>query len=233
MDILDVGYTDRGEQLSVSPAEYEEKISGKKTTLSIAVDSKNDFDKVPLDQLPWDKAAVSQSMQDSETGEPGNPQTFVRVLADSKNLYLNFDATESSPDKIVAAIKDNGGAVWKDDDVEVFLAPTRQPGKFYQILVNPKGIFTEADHQGNTVDHHWSSGSRIQAKTTKEGWNVKLAIPYTALGLTSAPLPGDVWGANFVRSRQSPPATHMAWNPTFGSFLRSDRFGELIFTAQQ
>lgn len=58
---------------------------------------------------------------------------------------------------------------------------------------------------------------------------MEFAVPFAAL-CGEAPLPGDVWGLNLCRVRQTvKPDEYTCWSPTFGLFGQLKRFGQLIY----
>lgn len=71
--------------------------------------------------------------------------TTVFAYADRDALYFGFDCLEVSTDTLLAATTERDGPVWTDDSVELFLDTNRDLQTFYQIIVNPRGVFFDQD----------------------------------------------------------------------------------------
>lgn len=71
--------------------------------------------------------------------------TTVFACADRDALYFGFDCLEVSTDTLLAATTERDGPVWTDDSVELFLDTNRDLQTFYQIIVNPRGVFFDQD----------------------------------------------------------------------------------------
>ncbi len=106
----------------------------------------------------------------------------VRLATDPQHDTL-FLAVELQDDSPSAQIRPHDGAVWEDDEVEVFLASADSP-TYYQLIVNRKGSTMD----GKVWDPAWNFQS-IQTATQENNtsWTAEIAIPLKQLSLT-APL---------------------------------------------
>jgi len=109
----------------------------------------------------------------------------------------------------------------QDDDVEVFFenddarAKVRTPQTFQMAVSAAQGAYfsvgdgTKAPKGKAVYSYKYAvtvngTLNKPDAKTT--GYDVELAIPWTELGQTKAPLPGATWGFNVVSRDRSSPA---------------------------
>ncbi len=150
-----------------------------------------------LDEACWRDAQKIGDFVDYIQNTMVEQPTFVAAAYDSANLYLGYVCLQSDMQTLVASCREHDGAVWRDDCVEFFVSPSAEPDKFYQMIVNTIGTTFDAGGKSWVKwDPSW------QAKVVKGDlfWTVEMAVPFAAL---SGPVPeaGDVWGANFTRSR--------------------------------
>jgi hypothetical protein len=172
-----------------------------------------------LDDACWKQAPVIGSFIDIDKQTPSRWPTTVRLLYDERNLYAAFECSETEPASIIAQIAQDGGEVWRDDSVELFLNPRGDGQTYEQFVANVLGA-------RNRTSPGW------QAKTSRSeaGWVVEMSIPLASLGQPQA---GDVWLFDACRTRparpQAPPE-HSSWAPTEGSFHQPAKWGLLLFT---
>ncbi|MBI4025746.1 MAG: DUF4838 domain-containing protein [Verrucomicrobia bacterium] len=230
ISVPEIKMTDEGRAFPIAPGEYEAVVSGAVKAIHVPLVQTAGNPEANLDALPWDKATVSDPFVKTLDGSACEIQTVARIMADERNLYVWIEAQEPHLDKLVHLVKQPDGDVWTDDVVEVFLDPTRLRKKYYHLLINPDGVMADFAHTGETTDRAWSSNCKVAAAQSKDRWSIKLSVPYGSMGLKGPPLPGDVWSVNFARSRHAAdPEVNLAWSPTFGGFLKPQRFGELVF----
>ena len=230
--VPEIRMTDAQRALSVGTGEYEARIAGEAKSVRVPLFPEEWGGSGNLDRVPWNKAATVGPMVRTDNGQPYAVATTVQLLADAKRLYARFDVREPRMDRLVSTITQHDGEVWNDDVVELFLDPANMRKTCYHLLVNPLGTVADLTHLGEKSEMSWESGAAVKARRLKEGWEVVVAIPYSALGMKGAPLPGDVWSANFAREhRCGEPPANLAWSPTFGLFYKPERFGELVFEA--
>ncbi|MDD5484117.1 MAG: DUF4091 domain-containing protein [Kiritimatiellae bacterium] len=105
--------------------------------------------------------------------------------------------------------------IWRDDSVELFLFPARQPD-YRQFVVNAGGS-------------RWNSGGKLwdwsaKAVTNEHGWMCEMRIPFE--GLQSVPPAGEKWRLNVARNMLSGPK-NSCWVLSQGPF--KEAAGSLIF----
>ncbi len=148
-------------------------------------------------------------------------RTEVLLLHDSRNLYLAFLCYESNIEGMVTNIKKHDEGVWKDDSVEIFLAPNSQT--YYHFLVNPLSITQEEKESDVSWDAPWEA----KAKVLDERWQVEISIPFSSIPLV--PGVGNAWRANFCRN-EKPHGELSSWGKLEKSFHEPQNFGTLLFS---
>lgn len=164
--------------------------------------------------------------------------TRVSLWRDEAALFALFACED---DGIVATYSDRDDPVWKEDAVEIFLAPG-DPSEYFEIESSPRGTIFDArvvspDGARETmrVDSAWDcegllAAIRIEPARQTE---VLIRVPFKGLGRTS-PRPGERWLANFYRIDRSEEFgdQYTAWRPTMKSpadFHVPAAFGEIVF----
>jgi len=133
-----------------------------------------------------------------------NSQTFVWIKYDDNYLYI---AGKMEDKDIVAKASGTDGPCWNDDVFEVFIKPKFKLPHYYEIEVNAIGTVFDAFYPRTRIHFarsvEWTSGIKAKTKINgtldnwkdvDEGWEVEMAIPFSAFSdTTSPPKKGDVW----------------------------------------
>lgn len=151
-------------------------------------------------------------------------RTTAMLLYDDENLYVTFICMEPNRRKPFV----QGGAIWDDDEVEIWI-DAKGDGKTYrQVIVNGVNEKMEFSEGGP---------NRIGAKTAVrvvegESWMVEMAIPFAGLGV-KPPKPGDTWRLSLCRYRPAGKdfnSEQIVWAPLQGAgFKDLANFGTLTF----
>ncbi|MDX1583861.1 MAG: carbohydrate-binding family 9-like protein [Thermoanaerobaculia bacterium] len=190
---------------------------------------------------PWfmPEKASAANLVDSVTGELCRLTTSISVYRDAERLFVSFSMEDEG---IVASRYERDDDLWKEDVVEIFLAP-RDLEHYFELEVNPLGTLFDArvsfpgpTRATMTVDKSWdcpgfAGAVKIVRTTDEEQMSIFVTIPFSCLG--DSPGRGDRWRANFFRiDRSSVGDTFAAWSPTFSNppdFHVPSRFGHLLF----
>lgn len=188
--------------------------------------------------------------------EAGYPPTTLRLAWTATHLYLAFHCVDNY---IWGTETERDAPLYEEEVVEVFLCPTGDLRRYYELEVSPRNVVFDAtvhspDFQRATmkVDTGWDCPG-LETAVQIEGvllthppsledrneqlscWNVEIAIPFAAFPEVPAPQPGTLWRANFYRidrpASPDPPA-FLAWSRTLevpANFHVPNRFGTLRF----
>jgi hypothetical protein len=97
----------------------------------------------------------------------------------------------------------NDGELWNGDGIEVMLSrgdrSNATPGPHdYHVLVNPDGEVTDERGTGGGWDRSWSAHASVAVRRAAQGYDVELAIPWSAL--EGAPAAGDQLGLDVANN---------------------------------
>ncbi|HEY0144469.1 MAG TPA: carbohydrate-binding family 9-like protein [Thermoanaerobaculia bacterium] len=173
---------------------------------------------------PWTAPADCEPvrLRSATNGEVPRLATSVAVWHDGECLSILFSGAD---DRIVATYLEHDQPLWEEDVVEVFLAPERIT-EYYELEVNPKGTTFDAriespagERSSMRTDLGWTCEGLVAAvRTVVESsgaitFDVLVRFPFASVG--RAPLPGEIWRANFFRIDRHPLGDEFsAWQPT-------------------
>ena len=168
-----------------------------------------------LNDAAWTRAAKIDRFTLARGGAPLQ-QTQAWLCVDQTHLYIAFHCHEDNMAHLTANVAEDGGQVWEDDCVEVFIDANADRSTCCQIVVNSLGkqYWSDEDRPG------WRARSAAAARTEAEAWFVELAIPLADVGLT-----GSVFGINLCRERRPMETLELScWRPTGGTFRQPHKF---------
>lgn len=153
--------------------------------------------------------------------------TTVLACADREALYFGFECTEPSTKDLVAKADKRDGPVWADDSVELFLDTNLDRRTYYQIIVNPKGVFFDQDKGARGLaGAKWNGPIKVAAKVWPDRWTAEVRLRFAGLRLAEAA--GRLWGANFTRSSMRGGRSLYSWVKVKKNFGEPERFGRII-----
>ena len=180
-----------------------------------------------LDEACWQTAGRSSDFE-AFFKIPGlDVTTTVLACADRDALYFGFECTEPSTAALIADADQRDGRVWSDDSVELFLDTNLDGRSFYQIIVNPKGVFFDQDTGvPGLAGAKWDGPVSAAGRVRSDGWTVELRLGFSGLRLAEAS--GGLWHANFARSCHRNGRSCFSWVKVQKGFGEPDRFGKLV-----
>lgn len=157
-------------------------------------------------------------------------RTELRMTYDNANLYLAFRCHEARMDKLTAVHNERDQYTWRDDSVSMILSPGNDPDRFFHLIGNVHGSrFDERDKASGGMS--WNGNWTIAVQKEAKAWTALLTVQFKEFG-TSAPKPGDVWGANFYRNA-IPHSEKSYWSPAADTFTDPLRWGKVVFAAEK
>jgi hypothetical protein len=170
-------------------------------------------------------------------GSPPRQATTIVAYADAECLNVLF---RTDDDEVVATHLEHDAPLYKEDVVELFLAPA-EITRYYEIEVNPLGTTFDAridspDGSRATmkVDVDWDCAGLFAAVRKIPGTvETIVRVPFASLE-ARRPAPGDVWRGNFFRIDRSRSRgdEYSAWQPTMKNppdFHVPAAFGRIVF----
>lgn len=181
-----------------------------------------------LSEDVW-KGAFEFAIAQPLKGTKASARASVRVLFTSDAIYFGFLCDEPQMAQLHRNIKEKDGEVWRDDCVEVLIAPCPEdPTSYYHIVVNSIGTVRDEFWSDGTSDVRWDSKVIVGAKESADSWCVELKLPLSSLNLL--PMLSDTWRINFARERYAvTPPELTTWSECIKGFHEPERFGEVKF----
>ena len=207
----------------------------KDTAFAVRLAGGTDAEGFPADGA-WETAPpISFNADWQGKNEDRQRATQVRLLWNSRHLFLRFDAFYRS----LTVFADSGPSgrrdlLWDCDVCEVFLQPPNlPPGIYKEIEVAPNGLWIDLEiAPGEKRDMKSGLQRRTNIDEDNRQWRAVLAIPMESL-VVDFKMP-SVWRVNFFRVEgASEPRFYSAWRPTNTSqpnFHVPEAFGALVFT---
>ena len=176
----------------------------------------------------WTNAVLIPTLTQSKNGARANslPATQVRLLWDSKALYVRFDCTDA---EVYLPFSKHDDPLFQGDVVEVFLDPVGDARQWFELQVAAnnatfdQNLVLTAEAKSNAdgmlldelLQRDWwmwagyeMEGLTTAAQQRPDGWTVELAIPAKSaakrLGSQTWKA-GDKLRANFMRYDWTPP----------------------------
>jgi len=159
-----------------------------------------------LDDACWRAATVIDRFV-KLGGRPmtGREKVTTRALltAGSENLYIGITCEEPLIDKLVMVHRERDSDVWRDDDVEIMIAPgpPRGSDRYVQLIVNPAGALMDLFLAGSNhiEDRGYDSGAEVKTRIGGRDWTVEMRVPLARLPIESTAGP---WRFEIARARR-------------------------------
>jgi hypothetical protein len=155
-----------------------------------------------LDDSDWARAPVAAGFvqQRPEPGAPETERTEVRVLYDSRNLYVGMRMYDSSPDSIAAQLGRRDATDLHADRAHVMIDSYLDRRTAFRFAVNAAGVKLDVmQFDDIREDISWNAVWDVATQIDSLGWTAEFRIPFSQLRFIP-PESGDiVWGINFAR----------------------------------
>jgi hypothetical protein len=198
-----------------------------------------------LTDAAWRSASSTGTFVETRTGGSAAVEASAKIAWDERYLYA---AIEVNDDLLLASERDHDAHLWRQDCVELMIAPRPDDTGYFEIEVSPRGVVFDTRYDSRRLPEPfghvgWDSQTVVGAKprgvidddALDRGYSVELAIPWQAFSHDGTdyrrPAPGEEWRANFYvldLGRHGQRAA--AWSPPrVGDFHVPPRFGNLAF----
>jgi hypothetical protein len=127
--------------------------------------------------------------------------SVVRIICDSKNIYLGFTCYDSNPDLITAFSKARDASLANEDYVKFVFDTYRDGRNAYIFAVNPYGSRYDAlvSNRGESENINWDGIWEAKTRIRNDGWIAEIRIPITTMTFRQGL---DSWGFNVERRIQ-------------------------------
>ena len=165
---------------------------------------------------PWaiPRGCIAVALRRAGDGAAPRLATRLALYHDGDCLTALFLGED---DGVQATYLGHDEPLWKEDVVELFLAPER-PSRYFEIEVNRLGTTFDAvidspdlDRATMTTDLAWTcQGLFAAVRTTPASLDVVVRVPFASLGAR----PEGEWRGNFYRIDRGSADEYSAWQPT-------------------
>ena len=142
---------------------------------------------------------------------PAKQPTEVRVLYNSRYLYVGFRCVDSNVAAVRAHVTDRDNN-FQDDFVFVGIDPFRNNQRGYEFVVNPLGIQADLMRTANNEDASWDAVWFSKGALNDSGYTVEMAIPFASIRFPSEPT--QDWSLMIVRNFPRDSRYQNSWTPT-------------------
>ena len=153
-----------------------------------------------LDDEVWSRAQPIRDFVQVEPFEGAAPteKTEVRVLYDTRNLYVGIRCFDDDPSGIIGTQMGRDAVLDPDDRVEIVIDTFRDRRNAFWFQMNPVGAKVDAliSNNGTDFNEAWDGIWEGKSSIDGQGWSVELAIPFQTLSFDPAI---DTWGFNVRR----------------------------------
>ncbi len=152
-----------------------------------------------LDEPAWRRAipATGFIQQDPDNGEPATEPTEVRIVYNSRTLYMGVICHDDEPEKWLGYQQRRDEFLQADDrfmwNIDTY--NNQQSGYFFET--NPSGLMGDALRGAGFQNRQWDGIWNMRVERSEIGWVLEVAIPFRTLSFDPA---ADAWGINFQRT---------------------------------
>ena len=137
-----------------------------------------------------------RQVEPDEGAEPSQ-RTEVRLMRDTRNLYIAIRCHDDDPDSIIARTLRRDGPIGEDDRVRIVLDPKRDLRTGYVFEMNPLGARGDGRLVNGRLDSDWDGIWEGRASIDEEGWTAEFVIPFRTISIDRE---AGGWGINIERS---------------------------------
>jgi hypothetical protein len=197
-----------------------------------------------LDEPAWNKAPLLGAFVNNSDGSPSSLKTEAKVLYDDSFIYF---ASRFADENVWATMRKRDEHLWTEEVMEVFLQADPRQTSYIELEVNPLGTLIDIfllDIRKPLHYESWNSEKirwavnvegTLDGKPGDQEWTCEIALPLEDVvpAPNIPPKPGDRWHLNMYRVERLPVPAQLAWSYTGKDFHRTERFGEIVFSARQ
>ena len=193
------------------------------------------------------EAAPRHALLDNGGEKAAVPTASVALVASPVALYALFEVDAEPPLRVGSS---DGGPVFEDECVEIFVGRPEDPATYREIVVNPAGARYGAEIRNPDDSREtWKlrpgslpEGLTVAVRGEPAGappgawsrWSCRISVPWRALSVGGrAPAPDALWRLNAFRIARGASTRFQALSPTLRSappdFHIPSRFAKAVF----
>lgn len=181
-----------------------------------------------FDEDDWKKPDFITGFVATDGRTAADPQTFVKMLYDSENIYFAVEAMEPRPREMRVNVEDRDGPVWSDSSIELFISAPSMGEKYAQIVLNPRGAVYDAVNASTLqADTAFDSGAEVVTAVRADRWLAEVRLPAAALRCTIRG--GETWKINVARNRRLLDGRKQSSSWSHGVFHGPDAYRSVVF----
>ncbi|HLG15451.1 MAG TPA: DUF5916 domain-containing protein [Blastocatellia bacterium] len=153
-----------------------------------------------LDDPDWAEAApIGEILQrEPRPGEKASELTEVKLLHDSRALYIGVTCYDSEPHRIIGTQMARDADLSADDRVEIVVDTFRDRRNGFYFATNPIGALVDGlIIENDDLNKEWDAIWEVRTRKFDRGWTAEFAIPFKSLGFNKGQ---QGWGFNFSRT---------------------------------
>ncbi len=156
-----------------------------------------------LDEAAWTRAdSIDRlTMVEPEENRPAGQRTVVRVLADSRNIYVGVQCYDDQPSRIISYSKIRDDNMSSEDRIKFVFDTYLDQRSGYVFAINPEGTRYDAlvARFGESENADWDGIWSARTVVDDRGWTAEIVIPVRSISFSSKT---DSWGFNIERRVQ-------------------------------
>jgi len=210
-------------------ADYFLSTKGKRMELECPMVSQPPVIDGKLNDACWKNAVKIGNFLKKDDAAKVNFNSTVMLARDKDNFYIALECDDPEASNLLEAVSRRDGAIWEDNEIELFFDLKRNGKEVYHFLFNSAGFQADLKHLAGKSDIKWDGEWVVKTSKDKDKWFAEVKIPYSTLSKT--PLKGDIWRINICRVRKTKAGGKGEYSqvtPTFGNFMNPDKFANLI-----
>ena len=155
-----------------------------------------------LDEPDWKAAAPIGEIRQREPheGQRATESTEVKLLYDSRNLYVGVMCFDSDPKHIIGTQMSRDADLSADDRIEILIDSFRDRHNAFYFATNPLGALVDAlVIENGQINKDWDAIWLVRTRRTEHGWSAEFSIPFKSLSFRRGQ---QAWGFNVSRTIQ-------------------------------
>jgi hypothetical protein len=163
---------------------------------------------------------------------PKPSSSMAQAAYDDRGLYLLVQCNHSTQENSLCKYDDDNLDIYQDDCMEFFFQPGKASDLNYHLIVNVKGKRVLLTTGSKVIKDSGIRTATVSPINSSGGYSQEIFIPWKALGLAAAPVPGTAWKFNACRAFNSWRQL-MSWAPVYKLFAEKDKWGILFFEGME